>query len=62
MLAPGNVLLQTSDKNPHGFIVRLADFGSCRRKDTTYKDAPSQGNYSYLAPEVMNGEPCSQVI
>ena len=62
VLDSGNVLLTSTHSNPHGFMVKLADFGLSRRQGVAYPLKPTEGTCSYLAPEVLRGEPQSQVI
>ena len=57
----GNVLLCTSSTE-HGFSAKVADFGMCRREGMQQAHRePLCGTYTYMAPEVLQGRPFTQV-
>ena len=60
-LVAGNVLLHFSSVNPHGFTVRIADFGLARRQGKEYPQDPDCGTCSHLCPQVIKGQPPTQV-
>lgn len=60
VLAAGNILLQSSDESSEDFVAKIADFGLSRWQ-THGKLTEVTGTPSYLSPEVLRGDPPSQV-
>ena len=52
--------MQSTDTVPHGFTVKIADFGLATRASNVEYDSET-GTYSYLAPEVMKDGLISEV-
>lgn len=57
----GNILLQSSEEVPHGFTVKICDFGLARLTTTT-SETLYTGSYSYQAPEVLEHQQTSKVL
>lgn len=52
---PGNVLLASSPESPHGFCVKISDFGLARKMDIQSRiETKTTGTVSYMPPEVLS--------
>jgi len=55
-------MLHSRSENPHGFTVRISDFGFSRLSNNEYPEGDFvTGNWPYSAPEVLRGQPCTEV-
>ncbi len=62
MLA-GNVLLSSSSESPHGFRVKISDFGLARNIGTATKlETCAYGTITHMAPEVLTSDYISKVL
>lgn len=60
-----NILLHSSAADGRSFGAKLADFGACRQSgiapDDGDEDCSVRGTYTHLAPEIIEGQSCSEV-
>ncbi|EIE18366.1 kinase-like protein, partial [Coccomyxa subellipsoidea C-169] len=54
-LSSGNVLLASSPDSPHGFSVKISDFGLSRNMDIQSRiETKTTGTVNYMPPEVLS--------
>ena len=51
----GNVLLTSSQANPHGFCAKISDFGLARNLDLVSRvETKTTGTVTHMPPEVLS--------